>query len=479
MRRLPVFAAALVVYSLLVFVAAARADIVTLKDGTRLEGTLERGEDGYDLTSAGGKVTRLTATQIKSIERKSQPTPDEAQRRLDSLRRAADNLSDINQILTRYTDFLRQYGKTPQAEEARKDVAQWQDRLDQHMTRVGAKWVTPEELGSLKQRSQEVTAKARDMVAQGRLREAGPLLQQALDVDPKNPSALYLKGVIAFRQDQLGPARKAFEQVAQLVPDHAPTLNNLAVIFWKQKGEAGELKYYDAALLATGPAAGVSGPVAEAVVNNVAEALHALPKDQRESAATKKLVQHFQEREEGLAKVMKQRGLYRWGANWVEGDQLDKLQSKEKEIDGKIKDLEAQFDEVQKRMDDIDRDILDTERTLRRMEMGTVTRNPATGQTGRIAPPRAFQGLQRDLQDLKRERADQEAKVAALRRDAKSAKQELPIQRYAGTQRIIDAEGTPLMAAPAPGPAPAPGLAPAPGPVPAPGGAQRVAPKVR
>jgi hypothetical protein len=58
-----------------------------------------------------------------------------------------------------------------------------------------------------------------------------------------------------------------------------------------------------------------------------------------------------------------------------------------------------------------------------------------------------YYGLQRDLQELKKERADQEAKVNNLRREAKLVKQELPVPRYTGTQKIIDAEGTPLMPA--------------------------------
>ena len=462
MRRPPVFAAALVVSVFLI--PTASADVVVLKDGTRLEGSLDRTDDGYDVTSPGGKITRLSTAQIKSVERKPLATPEDAQRRLDLLRRSTENAIDIKLVLTRYNDFLRQFGKTPQADDARKDIDQWQDRLDRHMTRAGGQWVTPEELGTLQEQAHEVATKARDLVAQGKLREAGPLIQQALDVDPKNASALYLRGVVLFRQDQLGPARKAFEQVAQLVPDHAPTLNNIAIIHWKQKNEAAAVKNYDAALLATGPAAAAAGAVAEAVLNNVAEALHALPKDQRDAAATKKLVQHFQEREDALAKKMKQRGLYRWGAAWVEGDQLDKLQSKEKEIDGKIKELEAAFDGVQKQIDAIDRDIADTERAMRRMEATGYVRDPATGRVGRTVPPRMYYGLQRDLQDLKKERAEQEAKVAALRRDAKSAKQELPIQRYTGTQRIIDADGAPLMPAPPAAPPSAPAPAPAVGP---------------
>src|SRR5687768_5341382 len=197
MTRPPLLSAARVLPGLAVpSPAAASADVVVRKDGTRVEGTIDRTEAGYDVTAPDGKVTRLPADKIKSIERKTPATPEEAQRRLDLLRRTASNMSDIKLVLTRYNDFLRQFGKTPQADEARKDMAEWQDRLDRHMTRAGGKWVTPEELGSLREQSHEQAVKARDLVAQGRLREAEPLLKQALEVDPKNASALYLRGVV-------------------------------------------------------------------------------------------------------------------------------------------------------------------------------------------------------------------------------------------------------------------------------------------
>lgn len=458
MRRLPPSAVAAVwsaLFAGLLPPAAGFADVVTLKDGTRLEGSLSRTDDGYDVTKADGKVVRVRTAQIRSVEAKPQATPEDAKRRLDSLRRNVESMSDIKLILSRYSAFLRLYGATPQADVARKDIAFWEDRLQRHMTKAGGKWVTPEQLGALREQSQETAVKARDLVSQGRLREAGPLIQQSLDLDPKNASALYLRGVVAFRQDQLGPARKAFEQVAQVVPDHAPTLNNLAVIYWRQQNVPAALRSYDAAVVATGPANGVGGAVTEAVLNNVAEALHALPKNLRGQAAAKKLVLHFQEREEALAKKMKERGFYRWGANWVDADQLDKLQAKEKAIEAKIKELEAEFEVVQKRIDAIDHDITDTERAMRRMEATSYVRDPATGRVGRLAPPPMYQGLLRDLEELKRERAGQESIVAALRRDAKAAKQELPVPRYTGTQRIIDADGAPLMAGAAKRAAPA------------------------
>jgi Tfp pilus assembly protein PilF len=303
--------------------------------------------------------------------------------------------------------------------------------------------VTPDELGSLRQESQDAAARARDDIAQGRLREAGPLLDAALKVDPKNPSAHYLRGVVQFRQEQLGPARKSFDTVNALAPGHAPTLNNLAVILWRQENYAGALRSYGLAMRA----AGENDPAAEAVLNNVAEALHALPKQMRDDVPTKRVVQNFQRLEADMVSRKERRGQYRWGSAWVDAAQLEKLLAKEKEIDGRIKDMEKEFDDVQDRIEEVDRDIADTERALRRMELSTYVRDPVTGRTGRTVPPRAYYGLQRDLQELQKERAGLDSKVAGLRREAKRVQQELPVPRYAGVQRIIDVEGTPLMPA--------------------------------
>ena len=142
-----------------------------------------------------------------------------------------------------------------------------------------------------------------------------------------------------------------------------------------------------------------------------------------------------------MAKAMKGRGLYRWGANWVAGEQLDKLQAKEKEIDEKIKVLEAEFADVQKRIDAIDRDIADTERSMRRMDASAYVRDPVTGRIGRTVPPRMYYGLQKDLQDLKTERAQQDAKVAELRATRRRRNRSCRCSAYTGTQRLIDAEG--------------------------------------
>src|SRR4051812_16150371 len=119
MRRVYACAAVCALIVAVMSIRPARGDVVVLKDGTRVEGSLERNNDGYDVTTADGKVRKLTTAQIKSIEVKPQATPDDAKRRLDSLRRAAENMADPKLAIARYNEFLRQFGKTPQAAEAR------------------------------------------------------------------------------------------------------------------------------------------------------------------------------------------------------------------------------------------------------------------------------------------------------------------------------------------------------------------------
>src|SRR5439155_24004758 len=96
----------------------------------------------------------------------------------------------------------------------------------------------------------------------------------------------------------------SFESVVAEAADHAPTLNNLAVILWKQNAQAGAMGYYERALS--------SAPDSREILDNVAEALNALPAEQRKSTVATKLARHFADRDAALQKNMAERGLYRW-----------------------------------------------------------------------------------------------------------------------------------------------------------------------
>src|SRR4051794_15354387 len=90
-RRLAVLA-----FLSLGFVAplAVRADIIHLKDGSKVEGSIKKTVDGYDVTLPNGKIRKVTPSEVQSVELKTAPVADDVQRRFDSLKRSTDNLSD-------------------------------------------------------------------------------------------------------------------------------------------------------------------------------------------------------------------------------------------------------------------------------------------------------------------------------------------------------------------------------------------------
>ena len=106
---------------------------------------------------------------------------------------------------------------------------------------------------------------ARRAVKAGRFADAEPLVAAALVMDPQDASAHYLLGLLRLQQTQLAAARRAFEAAAALVPRHGPTLNNLAVVDWRQHRYADALARYDQAM--------VAAPSDPAVLANVAAAL--------------------------------------------------------------------------------------------------------------------------------------------------------------------------------------------------------------
>jgi tetratricopeptide (TPR) repeat protein len=418
--------------------AGAVADVIHLKDGATIEGTVKKAPDGWMVTMPGGKVMQLPTDSVKSIDLTGSPaaSPRAADDRLASLRRSVDYVPDIHQIIERYQRFIDQNAGMPAAAEARADLVQWQDRLARGLVKVGNKWITPEERSAMQERTIAAADDIRKLLRSGRLNEADAALNKALAADPQSPTLLFLRGLLLYRQEQIVPARKTFETANSLLPDHAPTLNNLAVVYFRQNQIAAALNLYDQAMLAS--------PQNREILNNVAEALYAMPDEQRNTPVAQKAARHFAEQDLDLARKLEKEGLYRWGAQWVDARQIERLRAAEKEILDKLDGLSAEFDATKVRIANIDREIEDNDRAMRRLEATTYARD-LNGNFVYVPLPSSYYELQRDGEKLKRERLEQYARLDALRDQAKSVRQQLPIPRYTGMQRVIDVEGAPVM----------------------------------
>src|SRR5262249_7184421 len=109
------------IIALLLATTFIHADILTLQDGTKLEGYVKPTHGGYVVTSADGKVTRVDGSKVESIRLGKSDGIDPklaAPDRLASLRRSVESLSDPKQVIDRYKQFIEMNKGTLSADEA-------------------------------------------------------------------------------------------------------------------------------------------------------------------------------------------------------------------------------------------------------------------------------------------------------------------------------------------------------------------------
>jgi tetratricopeptide (TPR) repeat protein len=435
---------ALLVWFLAVVVSPVtlRADILHLTDGTKVEGDVKRAADGWLVTDAKGQVTVVPAAKVKSIELKSgaakagsKPPVEVAEQRLYSLRRSVENLSNVGDIVERFQRFVDQNKGTELGKAAEKDLAEWKDRQSRGLVKVGQQWITPEERDALLAETFAVVSDARQLVKDARFKEADAALAKAIQVDPGNPSIQYLRGVLKYRQNEVPAARKAFEAVVEQITNHGPSLNNLAVILSRQNQPAASAAMYDRAMQAD--------PNNRQILDNFAEAFNELSNSERKVAVAQRALKTFMEQDQQVQDQMRAKGLFRWGATWVNQQQLDELKVAEEKIKGRLDQLAAEFDAAQARINTIAQDIEANNRTMRALDSQRYGRS-ASGQpvAGSVNP--RFYDLQADNGRLEQEHKQQLQKMQQLRAAARDIEKQLPTPRFSGTQKLIETEGTPI-----------------------------------
>ncbi|MGE5611447.1 MAG: tetratricopeptide repeat protein [Bacillota bacterium] len=413
----------------------AWADVVQLNDGTKLEGTIQRESGGWIVTEKSGKVTHVPDSRVDGIEKTgTADAATTAESRLNLLRRNVEGLSDLNQIIDRYSKFIAESKGTPAAETARKELEAWKDRQAKGMVKVGKNWLTSDERMELLGKAAPMIEEARKLIKEGRYRDADGAINKLLALDPDNASGLYLRGVSAYKAEQLGQAKKAFERVREAMPNHGPTLNNLAVIAWRQEQYPAALLLYDQAMLGL--------PRDRRVLDNVAELLQVLPANLRDSNPAKKLARRFDEQDAELQKELAAQGLTRWGAAYLTKDQMTEV----KRVRGKLDQVEQDREKMQARIDAIDQQIENNKHTMRDIDRDRQLYNQQTGNYTVLRRPSLYNELERENRRLRDEQADLINRLPLFDDKRRAIWQDSLVKPYTGMQRIIEVEGAPLTA---------------------------------
>lgn len=422
--------------------ATAGHDVVVTRDGQRYEGTLHRQAGQWTMTLTNGSTVDVTPGDVTSISLGSHASgADAAASALASLRRSLDAVSDPAVAIQRCQRFIDQNPGSPAAEDATQDLAQWQLRKQQGLVKVGSKWVTTQDRQRMRAQATLLARQAAVDLSQNDFKNAEAVLKDALDDDPDHVAALYLRGLIDFQQGQVAVARKRFEAVnAQIV--HAPTLNNLAVIYFRQNQTQMSLKFYDQSI--------ELAPLSRDLLNNVAEALAVLTDDQRRSPNAVLLADHFLQQDQKLQELLASGGLYRWGATWVDADTLKHLQDVQKDVDSQLDALKKENDDQKDRMQQIQRLTDEDQQRMRQLswqQMNVV--DPRTGAIYQQTLPQEYYDLQDKVHALKVEYDQLHYKISQYDEKVRKVTQQLPVPKYTGRQMLIGVDGAPFESGPA------------------------------
>ena len=197
-----------------------------------------------------------------------------------------------------------------------------------------------------------------------------------------------------------------------VAPDSGAGLNNLAVILWRQNQPMGALQDYDRGIQAW--------PVRKAILDNVAEALAAVPADQQKNPITQKLQRRFAEQDAQLQMLMAQNGQYRWGATWVDQETLEKLKAAEKSMNDTLARINTDGTAAQTRITEIDRLTSTNNATMTQLQSSAFSRD-AEGHVVQLPLPPAFYTLQNENERMASERATLQTKIQTLTAEAKKA----------------------------------------------------------
>jgi tetratricopeptide (TPR) repeat protein len=406
---------------------------------------------GWIVYQSGGGVVPVAADQVSSIELTPPANLSTAQamERLDGLRSWCAGTHEPAAAIRRYDSFIAQIKEPTALAAAKADLSVWQDRQQCRMVKVGQRWFDPKtDHDALVTETTAQADAARQLLKQGQSTQADPLLSEAVAADPHNATALYLLALVRLDQDDLPGARKSLDALMPLAMDHAPTLNNLAVVQWRQNQWMAALSSYQAALAAA--------PVELRIVDNVGAALAAFPSYFRSTPIYTQVMQDYQRQQQLLAQRMAGVGLVRYGSAWIPLAQRQQIEAQQKLARQQLNQLAAAFDAAAKTAEDIDRDILQAESQLRSLQLTALVQYNPYGLAPQPLPlampaPLAYTNLQQDLQLQQQRRNQQAGLMATMRQTAIDLQKQLAPPPNDLTQVLFGVEATPFIPEPAGG----------------------------
>ena len=436
---------ALTVAACLAAVSVAAADVVTLRDGSEIEGDVRRVGDGYEITTADGDVRTVPTYDVAGLRRggRAGGAATDAEAALSSLKRTVLHLDDLAEIVARYDRFLDQFGDRDAdlRTDAQAERDKWQRRLAEGRVRFRGKWVTPAAQRLLAKRALDEVNKVRLLIKAGDDDEARRQLRVRLRAEPSDVSALYLLALLDHRRGDVVSARERYETLADREPRHAPTLNNLAIVLVDQNQLPRAAVFMERALAAS--------PGSKSLLDNAAELLHLIETDDGVvnnvgDNLLGRLRARFERQDEQLAARLAGDGWNRWGSKWVDDETMTKIEAAREEIDRDVLALRQAYQGRQQQLQLVRNEIAAGRQLMRDLERsGTFI--DINGIPRKRPPPPSFYETQARVANLEAEADRIAAELPRIEAEAEQVRTRLPVPPYDGRLDPINEDGVPVV----------------------------------
>ncbi len=246
----------------------ARGDVIELKDGRSLSGSMSRQEGSVVIeTEDGGRVV-VGPSDVARVRLTSNVTTLEAANsewtRTAALIRQAN---DLPTIIALHQKFIDKFPQPAYSEGVRVSLVQYQKLAAQGGVKFRGRWMPAAQVQVTVRQWKDEAAPALALYHAGELRAALQAAQGVLDHNAGNPDAATIAGLAAYRLNDLKSAETHFTMLAANDPSSVLAENNLAVILFQRGRQAESLNHYVRALQAK--------PDNRLLADNIQEAMNA------------------------------------------------------------------------------------------------------------------------------------------------------------------------------------------------------------
>jgi tetratricopeptide (TPR) repeat protein len=433
---------------------AARADIIELQDGRKINGSMQRQGDMMVIKGDDGKTTTVPPAAIVKVTLQSNTPPDQlASAEWTRVQAQLNKATTLEAVIDLHKKFLAKYPDQPVSADVKKSLGEYEAMVGKDVVKYRGRWLTKDMIRDQERAWETEAEAATKKYKAGKLAEARQAAVEALAADANNPLNLAIAGLASYRLNELPRAKGYFEKLSAADPGNVLAENNLGVIAFQQKSQPEALVHYTKAIQAK--------PDNRLVLDNAADAMGAYV-GSKEIDAYRNLARQYAQAEAAMETEMAKRGLYRFGSTWIPKDQKEKLGTDRQHILTAMAQLDAKFTQARQSLDLIEQQLrqanADYDNTM--TQMASLDLQTTHTRAGYFVTPYQRGILSSQLDALSRRKAELETQRAqatqalqpffAEATRLKAALAQVPEAAYTGVQRIMEPADVDDPPAPAP-----------------------------